>query len=60
MSPNPREETHARTGMKIYDNFYKINIEIPMGLIKILIYVAILVGFIIFFAVLINFAVRFF
>jgi len=31
-----------------------------MGFIKILIYLAILVGFIAFFAVLINFAVRFF
>ena len=35
-------------------------VEISMGLIKILIYLAIIVGFIAFFAVLINFAVRFF
>jgi len=36
------------------------NVEIFMGLIKILIYLVIIVGFIAFFAVLINFAVRFF
>ena len=47
-------------GLKNIFSTGKSNVEISMGLIKILIYLAIIVGFIVFFAVLINFVVRFF
>ena len=45
---------------KPFSVWLESNVEILMGLIKILIYLAILVGCIVFFAILINFAVRFF
>ncbi len=45
---------------KLFSVRLESNVEISMGLIKILIYLAIIVGFIAFFAVLINFVVRFF
>jgi len=47
-------------GLKNIFSTGKSNVEISMGFIKILIYLAIIVGFIVFFAVLINFMVRFF
>jgi len=47
-------------GQKLFSVRLESNGEISMALIKILIYLAIIVGFIAFFAVLINFAVRFF
>ena len=45
---------------KLFSVRLESNVEIPMGFIKILIYLAIIVGFIAFIAVLINFVVRFF